>query len=166
MTETSNPTNLTKSRSGRFFSSGPLRQAPRMVARPPELTNAVTGRSHRSKSRQGPPQSGDRQDSCGVLGVPVRLPHWHCARHPTPGPSKWRCGQCSGPRPVTVAAWESFGQGWVTDAVKQLKLDPVVLSAEYGAASRPRRRSIPSHDVVFTWNGTTSGVSGWPTRTG
>ena len=62
-----------------------------------------------------------------------------------------------GPRPVTVAAWESFGQGWVTDAVKQLKLDPTVLSAPYGELP-DLGRADPESDIVFTWNGTTSGV--------
>jgi phosphoserine aminotransferase len=62
-----------------------------------------------------------------------------------------------GARPVTVLAWESFGQGWVTDAVKQLRIEPQVMTADYGAL--PDLASVdPGHDVVFTWNGTTSGV--------
>jgi phosphoserine aminotransferase len=69
-----------------------------------------------------------------------------------------------GARPVTALAWESFGEGWVTDAVKQLKLDPTVLRAEYGAI--PDLSQVDwSNDVLFTWNGTTSGVrvpdAGW-----
>ena len=62
-----------------------------------------------------------------------------------------------GARPVDMLAWESFGQGWVTDAVKQLKLDARTLTAPYGEL--PDLAEVnPAHDVVFTWNGTTSGV--------
>jgi phosphoserine aminotransferase len=58
---------------------------------------------------------------------------------------------------VTTLAWESFGEGWVTDAVKQLKLDPTVLRADYGQL--PDLTQVDwSNDVLFTWNGTTSGV--------
>ncbi len=62
-----------------------------------------------------------------------------------------------GERPVDVLAWESFGQEWVTDVTKQLKLDARVLSAPYGAL--PDLTSVDfTRDVIFTWNGTTSGV--------
>jgi phosphoserine aminotransferase len=62
-----------------------------------------------------------------------------------------------GARPVTTLAWESFGEGWVTDAVKQLKIDPTVIRADYGQL--PDLNAIDwSTDVLFTWNGTTSGV--------
>ena len=62
-----------------------------------------------------------------------------------------------GARPVTMLAWESFGQGWVTDVVKQLDLDATVMTAPYGEL--PDLGAVnPEHDIVFTWNGTTSGV--------
>eukprot|EP01035_Chromulina_nebulosa_P057092 gene57093-78229_t len=63
-----------------------------------------------------------------------------------------------GPKPVATLAWESFGEDWVTDAVKQLKLDPVVIKADYGHL--PDLAAVPAktHDVIFTWNGTTSGT--------
>ena len=62
-----------------------------------------------------------------------------------------------GQRAVTTVAWESFGEGWVTDAVKQLRIDPVVIKAPYGEL--PDLAAIDQDtDVVFTWNGTTSGV--------
>jgi phosphoserine aminotransferase len=62
-----------------------------------------------------------------------------------------------GARPVTMLAWESFGEGWVTDVIKQLKLDAKVVKAPYG--DLPDLNAVdPAHDVVFTWNGTTSGV--------
>jgi phosphoserine aminotransferase len=62
-----------------------------------------------------------------------------------------------GARPVEMLAWESFGEGWVTDAVKQLKLEPNVIRAGYGQL--PDLAQVDwSHDILFTWNGTTSGV--------
>src|SRR3546814_5886774 len=62
-----------------------------------------------------------------------------------------------GARPVTTLAWESFGEGWVTDAAKQLKLDPTIIRAAYGLL--PDLSQIGwSNDVLFTWNGMTSGV--------
>jgi phosphoserine aminotransferase len=62
-----------------------------------------------------------------------------------------------GARPVATLAWESFGEGWVTNAVKQLKLDPTVIRADYGQL--PDLDQVDwSNDVLFTWNGTTSGV--------
>ncbi len=62
-----------------------------------------------------------------------------------------------GARPAAMLAWESFGEGWVTDAVKQLKLDAQVITAPYGEL--PDLTRVPQdHDVCFTWNGTTSGV--------
>jgi phosphoserine aminotransferase len=62
-----------------------------------------------------------------------------------------------GARPVTALAWESFGEGWVTDAVKQLRIEPTVVRADYGQL--PDLDKVDwSNDVLFTWNGTTSGV--------
>ena len=62
-----------------------------------------------------------------------------------------------GARPVTTLAWESFGEGWVTDAAKHLKLNSTVLRADYGEL--PDLATVDwSNDVLFTWNGTTSGV--------
>jgi phosphoserine aminotransferase len=62
-----------------------------------------------------------------------------------------------GQRQVTCLAWESFGEGWVTDAVKQLRLDPTIIRADYGEL--PDLGQVDwSNDVLFTWNGTTSGV--------
>ncbi len=62
-----------------------------------------------------------------------------------------------GPRPVTMLAWESFGAGWVADVAKQLKLDAEIRTAPYGAIA-DLGRIDPVNDIVFTWNGTTSGV--------
>ena len=63
-----------------------------------------------------------------------------------------------GARPVDVCAWESFGSGWLTDVTKQLKLDKVTTHvADYGLLP-DLTQTNPDHDIVFTWNGTTSGV--------
>jgi phosphoserine aminotransferase len=62
-----------------------------------------------------------------------------------------------GPRPVTMLAWESFGAGWVTDVAKQLKLDADIRTADYGQIA-DLSNIDPASDIVFTWNGTTSGV--------
>jgi phosphoserine aminotransferase len=62
-----------------------------------------------------------------------------------------------GTRPVTMLAWESFGAGWVTDVAKQLKLDADIRTAEYGEIC-DLSGIDPANDIVFTWNGTTSGV--------
>jgi len=62
-----------------------------------------------------------------------------------------------GPRPVTMLAWESFGAGWVTDVAKQLKLDAEIRTADYGEIC-DLQDIDPANDIVFTWNGTTSGV--------
>ena len=62
-----------------------------------------------------------------------------------------------GTRPVTMLAWESFGAGWVTDVAKQLKLDADIRTADYGEIA-DLAGIDPASDIVFTWNGTTSGV--------
>src|SRR3546814_19659921 len=62
-----------------------------------------------------------------------------------------------GARKTTLLAWESFGEGWVTDAVKQLKIDADVVKAPYGELP-DLTRVDQNTDVIFTWNGTTSGV--------
>jgi phosphoserine aminotransferase len=62
-----------------------------------------------------------------------------------------------GPRRVTMLAWESFGAGWVTDVAKQLELDADIRTADYGEIANLSGID-PANDVVFTWNGTTSGV--------
>ncbi len=63
-----------------------------------------------------------------------------------------------GARPVDMLAWESFGEGWVTDVVKQLKLDARIFNAPYGELPDFTQVDAANRDVVFTWNGTTSGV--------
>jgi phosphoserine aminotransferase len=136
-----------------YFSSGPCAKRPGWSFQ--NLQNAVLGRSHRSKI--GKARLKEAIDKTrAVLGVPEDYRIGIVPASDT-GAVEMAMWSLLSARPVTVAAWESFGQGWVTDAVKQLKIDPTVLTADYG--DLPDLASIdPAHDVVFTWNGTTSGV--------
>lgn len=142
------------------FSSGPCAKPPGWS--PDKLDLAVLGRSHRSglgKARLKRAIDLTRQ----VLQVPDTHRIGIVPASDT-GAVEMAMWSMLGPRPVTVIAWESFGQGWVTDAVKQLKLDPTVLTASYGELPDVRSAD-PASDIVFTWNGTTSGVrvpdAGW-----
>ena len=136
-----------------FFSSGPCAKPPGWA--PAKLAIGSLGRSHRSKLGKA------------RLGHAVEL-----TRHVLRVPAEHRIGivpasdtgavemalwNLLGARPATLMAWESFGEGWVTDAVEQLKLDAEVVRADYGAL--PDLSAVDTgRDVVFTWNGTTSGV--------
>jgi phosphoserine aminotransferase len=143
------------------FSSGPCAKRPGWT--PAALGGALVGRSHRSKAGRARIQEVlDR--SRALLGVP---PDYHIGIVPASdtGAMEMSLWSLLGPRGVDALAWESFGQGWVTDITKQLKLPDVrVLAADYGRI--PDLNSVDwSRDVVFTWNGTTSGVrvpdAGW-----
>ena len=136
-----------------FFSSGPCAKPPGWA--PAKLPIASLGRSHRSKlgkARLGHAIELTRH----VLRVP---PGHRIAIVPASdtGAVELALWNLLGPRPATLLAWESFGEGWVTDAVKQLKLDATVLRADYGALP-DLAAADPASDIVFTWNGTTSGV--------
>ena len=136
------------------FSSGPCAKRPGWT--PDQLQTDVLGRSHRSKLGKARLKLAidlTRE----VLGVP----NTHLIGIvPASDTGAFECAMWTmlGARPVTMAAWESFGEGWVTDAVKQLKLaDCTVVNAAYGTLP-DLTRVAQSHDVCFTWNGTTSGV--------
>ncbi|HEX6375709.1 MAG TPA: phosphoserine transaminase [Allosphingosinicella sp.] len=136
-----------------FFSSGPCAKPPGWG--PEHLALGSLGRSHRSKlgkARLGHAIELTRR----VLRVP---PGHRIAIVPASdtGAVEMALWSLLGARPVTLLAWESFGEGWVTDVVKQLKLDAMVIKAAYGEL--PDLAAVdPASDVVFTWNGTTSGV--------
>ncbi|WP_414900706.1 phosphoserine transaminase [Sphingomonas flavalba] len=141
------------------FSSGPCAKPPGWA--PERLATGSLGRSHRSKL--GKSRLAYAIDLTREI---LRVPAGHrIAIVPASdtGAVEMAMWSLLGARPVTVAAWESFGEGWVTDAVKQLKIDPTVLRAPYGEL--PDLAAIDQdHDVLFTWNGTTSGVrvpDGW-----
>src|SRR5919204_5953904 len=136
------------------FSSGPCAKRPGWSLS--ALTDAVLGRSHRSKSGKAKLKRAIELTR-EVLEVP---PDYRIGIVPASdtGAVETALWSMLGARPVDLLAWESFGEGWVTDVAKQLKLkDARVLKADYGAI--PDLKQVDwTHDVVFTWNGTTSGV--------
>jgi phosphoserine aminotransferase len=136
-----------------FFSSGPCAKPPGWHA--DGLATASLGRSHRSKL--GKSRIVHAMDMTRHL---LHLPDTHrIAIVPASDTGALEMAMWSllGARRTTMLAWESFGEGWVTDAVKQLKLDASVVRAPYGEL--PDLAAVDwSTDVVFTWNGTTSGV--------
>lgn len=136
-----------------YFSSGPCAKPPGWS--PDKLDLSSLGRSHRSKL--GKARLAYALDLMREL---LGLPETHrIAIVPGSDTGAYEMAMWTmlGARPVTALAWESFGEGWVTDAVKQLKLEPTVLRADYGQL--PDLSAVDwSHDVLFTWNGTTSGV--------
>ena len=135
------------------FSSGPCAKRPGW--NPQNLQNAVLGRSHRSKL--GKARLKDAIDRTRqVLQVPDDYLIGIVAGSDT-GAVEMALWSMLGPKPIQLLAFESFGKDWVTDVVKQLKLPAEVLEAAYGELpdlAKVRKDA----DLVFTWNGTTSGV--------
>src|SRR6202048_4083057 len=136
------------------FSSGPCAKRPGWNAQ--NLKDAALGRSHRAKIGKAKLKRAidlTRE----VLQVPADYRIGIVPASDT-GAVEMALWSLLGPRPVTLLAWESFGEGWVNDVVKELKLKDVsTLKAGYGAL--PDLGKVdPASDVVFTWNGTTSGV--------
>lgn len=136
------------------FSSGPCAKRPGWTL--DALKNALVGRSHRSKEGKARLQEvSDRMKK--VLGLPADYRIGVVAGSDT-GAVETAMWTMLGPRPVDIFGWESFGKGWMTDAVKQLKLKNVnEYKADYGKLP-DLSKANPAHDVIFTWNGTTSGV--------
>ena len=136
-----------------YFSSGPCAKPPGWS--PEKLDTAVLGRSHRSKLGKV-----RLQYAIDLMRELLDLPDTHrigIVPGSDTGAFEMAMWTMLGARPVTTLAWESFGEGWVTDAVKQLKIDPTVIRADYGTL--PDLDQVDwSNDVLFTWNGTTSGV--------
>ncbi|HEX5262760.1 MAG TPA: phosphoserine transaminase [Phenylobacterium sp.] len=135
------------------FSSGPCAKRPGWT--PENLQNAVLGRSHRSKlGKARLKEAIDRTRE--VLEVPDDFLIGIVPGSDT-GAVEMAMWSMFGPRPVQLLAFESFGKDWVTDVVKQLKIPAEVLDAPYGEL--PDLSKVrPDADLVFTWNGTTSGV--------
>jgi phosphoserine aminotransferase len=136
------------------FSSGPCAKRPGWS--PQKLAGAFTGRSHRSKPGKAKLKRAidlTRE----VLAVPADYRIGIVPASDT-GAVEMALWSLLGPRAVTLLAWESFGEGWVTDVVKELKLkDVTTLKAAYGQL--PDLSKVdPASDIVFTWNGTTSGA--------
>lgn len=135
------------------FSSGPCAKPPGWS--PDKISTESLGRSHRSKIGKS------RLKYCiDLLREVLQVPDTHrigIVPGSDTGAVEMAMWTMLGARPVTTLAWESFGAGWVTDAVKQLKIDPSVMEAPYGEL--PDLGAVDwSNDVIFTWNGTTSGV--------
>jgi phosphoserine aminotransferase len=136
-----------------YFSSGPCAKPPGWDAS--RIATESLGRSHRAKIGK------TRLQYCiDLMREMLQLPDTHrigIVPGSDTGAFEMAMWTMLGQRPVTTLAWESFGEGWVTDAAKQLKLDPTVIRADYGQL--PDLTEVDwSNDVLFTWNGTTSGV--------
>ena len=135
------------------FSSGPCAKPPGWQTS--RLATDSLGRSHRSKIGKA-----RLQHAIDLTRDVLQVPDTHrigIVPASDTGAYEMAMWTMLGAKPVTAIAWESFGEGWVTDAVKQLKLDPTVIRADYGAL--PDLDAVDwSNDVLFTWNGTTSGV--------
>src|SRR6202158_2339658 len=136
------------------FSSGPCAKRPGWSLQ--ALTDAALGRSHRAKLGKGKLKRAidlTRE----VLQVPAGYRIGIVPASDT-GAVEMAMWSLLGSRPLTMLAWESFGEGWVSDVLKELKLkDATVLKSAYGALPDLAKVDF-SNDVVFTWNGTTSGV--------
>lgn len=135
------------------FSSGPCAKIPHYSL--DMLSDAPLGRSHRAAV--GKAKLAEAIElTRAVLGVPADYRIGIVPGSDT-GAVEMAMWTLLGARPVEMLAWESFGEGWVTDAVKQLKLDATVRKADYGKIVDLAEVDFDK-DVVFTWNGTTSGV--------
>ncbi|MBN9143273.1 MULTISPECIES: phosphoserine transaminase [unclassified Novosphingobium] len=136
-----------------FFSSGPCAKPP--VYDLAKLATESLGRSHRAKIGK------TRLAYCiDLMREILQLPETHrigIVPGSDTGAFEMAMWTMLGAKPVTTLAWESFGEGWVTDVAKQLKLDPTIIRADYGQI--PDLNTIDwTNDVLFTWNGTTSGA--------
>ena len=136
-----------------FFSSGPCAKPPGWS--PEKLQTESLGRSHRAKIGKS-----RLQLAIDLMREVLQVPHTHrigIVPGSDTGAIEMAMWTMLGARPVTMMAWESFGEGWVTDVNKQLKLNANVMSAPYGEI--PDLGAVDfTNDVVFTWNGTTSGA--------
>jgi phosphoserine aminotransferase len=135
------------------FSSGPCAKPPTWSL--DKLSDAALGRSHRAavgKAKLKAAIEGTRE----ILGIPA---DYKIGSVPASDTGAYELAMWSllGERPAEMVAWESFGAGWVTDVVKQLKIEAKVHVADYGQIVDMAEINY-DHDVCFTWNGTTSGV--------
>jgi phosphoserine aminotransferase len=135
------------------FSSGPCAKPP--TFRLSDLGDAALGRSHRAAIGKDKLRAAI-EETRDLLGVPDDYRIGIVPASDT-GAVEMAMWNLLGERPVTMVAWESFGAGWVTDAVRQLGLDADVRTADYGRIVDMGAIDYDT-DVVFTWNGTTSGV--------
>jgi phosphoserine aminotransferase len=136
------------------FSSGPCAKRPGWSLK--NLDKAFLGRSHRAKEGKARLKLAIDKTKA-LLGLPAG---YVCGIVPASDTGAFEMAMWTmlGARGVDALAWESFGKGWVTDAVKQLKIQDLrVIEAEYGRLPDLGKVDF-DRDVLFTWNGTTSGV--------
>lgn len=137
------------------FSSGPCAKRPGWTIE--ALKDAATGRSHRAKIGKAKLEEVITRTRA-LLGVPADYRIGIVPGSDT-GAVEMAMWSLLGQRGVDMVAWESFGQDWITDVAKQLKLDDVrTHTADYGKLPDLSKVDTVGRDVVFTWNGTTSGV--------
>src|SRR6201991_4670442 len=135
-----------------FFSSGPCAKRPGWTLE--ALNGACLGRSHRSKPGKAKLKDAIERTRA-VLGIPANYKIGIVPASDT-GAVEMAMWSMLGPMEIDIFAWESFGEDWVTDTVKQLKLKAEVHKAGYGEL--PELKAAKNRDTVFLWNGTTSGV--------
>jgi phosphoserine aminotransferase len=136
-----------------YFSSGPCAKPPGW--RPDLLSDRALGRSHRGAVGKAVlAEAIERTHRLLQLPADYRL---GIVPASDTGAMEMAIWSLLGTRPVTMLAWESFGAGWITDVAKQLKLDAEIRTADYGEIA-DLAGIDPARDIVFTWNGTTSGV--------
>ncbi|WP_460272787.1 phosphoserine transaminase [Celeribacter sp. ULVN23_4] len=135
------------------FSSGPCAKIPHYSLE--MLADAPLGRSHRAKVGKDKLKAAI-ETTRDILGIPADYKIGIVPASDT-GAVEMALWSLLGARKATMCAWESFGSGWVTDVVKQLKIDAEVKTADYGQIVEFADVDFNT-DVVFTWNGTTSGV--------
>jgi phosphoserine aminotransferase len=135
------------------FASGPCAKPPGWNAE--KLDTSALGRSHRGTVGKAKlAEAIERTHALLKLPVDYRL---GIVPASDTGAMEMAIWSLLGTRPVTMLAWESFGAGWVTDVAKQLKLEADIRAADYGQMA-DLGEIDPARDIVFTWNGTTSGV--------
>ena len=135
------------------FSSGPCAKIPTFELA--KLSDAALGRSHRAAVGKAKLKAAI-EETREILGIPADYRIGIVPASDT-GAVEMAMWSLLGERKATMVAWESFGAGWVTDVVKQLKIDAEVKTADYGQIVDLATVDFDT-DVVFTWNGTTSGV--------
>jgi phosphoserine aminotransferase len=153
MTEVANEGKHQAARPARpFFSSGPCAKRPGWT--PEALKGALVGRSHRSKPGKAKLKDAIERTRA-ILDIPADYRIGIVPASDT-GAVEMAMWSLLGPREIDIFAWESFGEDWVTDTVKQLKLKAQVHKAPYGQL--PEMKAAKDRDIIFLWNGTTSGV--------
>ncbi|MCE4223831.1 phosphoserine transaminase [Methylobacterium sp. C25] len=136
------------------FSSGPTAKRPGWTLA--ALDGAALGRSHRSA-----PGKAKLREAIELTREVLRVPaDYRIGIVPASDTGAMEMAMWSmlGPKPVEVMAWDSFGAEWVTDTLKQLKIDPIVRTTEHGVLPALDAIDTRHNDIVFTWNGTTAGV--------